>query len=362
MTRFAALFLLPLLTAVALAQSPALPARDAAESESASVRAVRGSALYRQLLPSVAFVRNSAGSGSGWILDTKRKLLVTNHHVVIDSKGIVQDEVQLFFPHYGPDGRLIAEKKYYLDRASRLAIKGRVIDTNPRTDLAIIQAASLPSDAVALKLSRDGAGPADRVHAVGSPGVSGGLWGYTAGGVRQVYEYEWTTNVHSLKLPLKARVVETFTAINPGDSGGPLVNDAGELVGVTQGNWVGASGMSVFIDVDEVRRFADDSGWMAEVQGVRELVRRGRHYLDRGRLERAIADLNRAIELEPNSFRPYEYRGDARRKKGDRAGAAEDYQLALRKSRFGGVDAAVRERIEGKLSDLSVAARGDRRN
>src|SRR5262249_43830818 len=53
---------------------------------------------------------------------------------------------------------------------------------------------------------------------------------------------------------------ETTSPTNPGDSGGPLVNDSVQLVGVTQGANTGARGVSLFIDVSEVRKILKEQG------------------------------------------------------------------------------------------------------
>src|SRR5205085_2336106 len=88
-----------------------------------------------------------------------------------------------------------------------------------------------------------------------NPGGSDALWVYTPGRVRQVYHKRWAAKVGNQELHFEAEVIETDSATNPGDSGGPLVNDAGELVGVTQGGALKANLLSTFIHVNEVKRF-----------------------------------------------------------------------------------------------------------
>src|SRR5207249_11462107 len=98
-------------------------------------------------------------------------------------------------------------------------------------------------------------GPGQRVHSIGNPGSSDGLWLYTSGTVRQVYHKKWQSRGSQRIYSFEAEVVETQSPTNPGDSGGPLVNDQGDLVAVTQGTASGAQLLSLFIDLSEVRTF-----------------------------------------------------------------------------------------------------------
>src|SRR5262249_31491590 len=116
--------------------------------------------------------------------------------------------------------------------------------------------------ATPLRLAQNGVGPGEDVHSIGNPGASGGLWIYTPGKVRQVYQKRWSVNTGGEELQFEAKVVETDSPINPGDSGGPLTNDKGELVGVTQGNISRgqAAAMSMFIHLSEIKTFLKATG------------------------------------------------------------------------------------------------------
>jgi hypothetical protein len=163
-------------------------------------------------------------------------------------------KVIVLFPVY-QRGRVIAERSAYLDLISHgQQYSGMVIARDSRRDLALIQLVQpIPKGAQAIQLSREIAMPGQRVHSVGNPGGSGALWLYTSGTVRQVYHKKWQARTSDGIMNLDAQVVETDSATNQGDSGGPLVNDAGELIGVTQGAAKDAQLMSTFIDLSEVR-------------------------------------------------------------------------------------------------------------
>jgi S1-C subfamily serine protease len=191
------------------------------------------------------------------LIDVDRRLVITNSHVVIitDNFGQVhKDPVTVFFPAV-QDGKVVAERDYYYVPRTQ-AYTGTVKYNDDVRDLAIVQLDALPGGVSALKLAKESSGPAETVHSIGNPGVSGALWVYTFGKVRSVYQHSWNSGpAGSANLKnLRAKVVETNLAINPGDSGGPVVNDYGELVGVTQGYSANANQVSFAIDITEVHR------------------------------------------------------------------------------------------------------------
>ncbi len=210
--------------------------------------------VYQRVLRSTVWIRAYQGqgkvsTGSGSLVDGKRLLVLTNYHVVGENR-----EVTLLFPAYR-DGKLIAEREFYLENLRPLGLRGKVVTRDKKHDLTLVQLGSVPNGARALALAAASVSPGQTVHSIGNPGGSGALWVYTAGKVRQVYHKKWNGKLGDKTEPFEAQVVETDSATNPGDSGGPLVNDRGELVGVTQGGAVGARLLSTFVDVSEVRKF-----------------------------------------------------------------------------------------------------------
>jgi S1-C subfamily serine protease len=123
----------------------------------------------------------------------------------------------------------------------------------------VIQLASIPKGTPALRLAKEGPTPGDRIHSIGSPGVSGALFAYTDGSVKAVYQKKMKAQAKPNDpnaFTIDARIIETSSATNKGDSGGPLMNDKAELVGVTQGMLVGGDDVrpiSFFVEVSEVR-------------------------------------------------------------------------------------------------------------
>ena len=199
--------------------------------------------VYDQTLRATALVVAGDGTGSGWLADPERKLLVTSRHVVDGC-----ETVDVYFPMYRK-GKPVAEWAQYLKEAE--PVRGRVVSTDARRDLALVVLDSVPATARGLKLAADGSGPGDRVHAVGNANIGGARWSYIHGTVRQTCR---------VRLPGPDAVVDTRMvllqlAVNPGDSGGPLVNDDGELVGVVTGFFTAARDVTISIHVAEVKVF-----------------------------------------------------------------------------------------------------------
>lgn len=261
--------------------------------------------IYSQLLKSTALIQNGNSQGSGWVIDRQRKLLITNFHVVYDAKLSTSDGVIVIFPVY-QGKKPIAERSYYQENRAALiadgrAVIARVIDANPKIDLALLEADRLPADVTELKLAAESADPGAALHSIGSPGDSDALWHYTQGHVKQVSKKVWRSRVARDFLRFDMRVVETQAPTNPGDSGGPVVNDQGELVAVTQGGSASASLLNLAIDVSEVRKYLTEVGWMANVRTPEEFSRRAERYLKVWRQDFALQDINAALRLAPDN-------------------------------------------------------------
>jgi hypothetical protein len=208
-----------------------------------------GASVYQKVVRSTAWVHSDRGSGrlatgSGALVDKGRRLVLTNYHVVGDVKSAT-----VFFPQY--DG-----KKVIPDRGRyRTGIAGEVVEIDKEADLALVRIDRVPEGIPELPLAKDSPDPGQSVHSIGNPGKSGALWVYTPGKVRQVYSKRWKAKLDERTvITFEAKVIETDSPTNAGDSGGPLVNDAGQLVGVTQGGAIDAQSISIFVDLSEVKR------------------------------------------------------------------------------------------------------------
>ncbi|MBY0523527.1 MAG: serine protease [Gemmataceae bacterium] len=286
--------------------------------------------LYQKVLRATCWVKvPGVGTGSGWVVDLERKLVVTNHHVVEN-----EDKVTIIFPVF-KNGKLVVEKTAYADERG---VRGKVLDTDVARDLAVIQIIDpLPEGTGELKLAADSAEPSDRVHSIGNPGASDGLWVYTSGTVRQVYKWDW----HHLDLAKKtktfrkAKVLQTQAPINSGDSGGPVVDDKGHLVAVTSSSTMRHNDqpvqlISTGIDVTEVKEFVQQTVRLMDPKTAADFVLRGERLSERGKYSDAISDFSAAIKLDRNHAPAYRKRGWAFGCKGDHDTTIADCNEAVR--------------------------------
>jgi S1-C subfamily serine protease len=172
----------------------------------------------------------SWNEGSGWVVSAKRKLVVTNYHVVGDSK-----EVQVFFPYYVNDRALTARKPYVALIAQGGGSPGTVIAADKARDLAVIQLKSAPSWIKALPVAPQGVTAGERVYNLGNPGGDTSLWQFSASTVLDVRKRELKSKTVKGEIRVRAVIIETDDKkTRKGQSGSLLVNPRGELVGVVQ--------------------------------------------------------------------------------------------------------------------------------
>lgn len=203
---------------------------------------------YQRILPSTVWVLTAdaddqTSTGTGVLVDAEKRLIVTNAHVVGDSRNAV-----VFFPEMKDDQPTVKSKDY-LNNILKLGKQGKVVAINRKRDLALIQLPELPKGAKAIKLADSSTKPGTAVDLIGNPGGSDVLWVYSSGTVRAVYDKKFDSDhgEHDFK------VVETQTQIRPGDSGGPVVNRDGELVAIAQSFSPSAAAVSYCVDISEIR-------------------------------------------------------------------------------------------------------------
>src|SRR4051794_28484241 len=179
--------------------------------------------------------RRSMSLGSGVIISADG-YVITNNHVV--GEHVSQITIAL------PDKR---------------EIKGKVIGTDPATDIALLKipATGLPviawGDSSQLKVG-------EWVLAIGSPfqlsrTVTAGIVSATGRANMGFAEYE--------------DFIQTDAAINPGNSGGALINSRGELVGINTGIYSesgGYQGIGFAVPSKLARKVVDDLMQFGEVR------------------------------------------------------------------------------------------------
>ena len=232
------------------------------------------------------------------------------------------------------NGRPVTSRDYYLKSVK--PIHGRVIDTDIARDLAVIELDEVSADATELKPAPAGASPGERLHSIGNPSISDAMWAYCSGSVRAACHKRWSHLIDRQNVMRDCNVLETTLPINHGDSGGPVVNDNGELVAVVSTfqlfdtNREPVQTMTWHIDVAEVKLVMSRTRRLRLPQTAADYDLRGVRYRLRGRLDLAIADLTRAIQLDPKLARAYAHRAECFLAKRDFVTAGIDCDEAIR--------------------------------
>ncbi len=208
------------------------------------------------LPPGVAWVRAENDSvGSGFVVDTERKLLVTCRHLMADRK-----KVDVFFP-WVERGELVTERAAYLRnrqhlRERGLLVTGTVLKTSDELDLALVGLESLPPGVRAVPLAPHAPRPGEPLRLVGNRVDLDTLWNLSTGPVRAVGRlsdgYFW----RGKKLAVNADVIIGQLPTEEGDSGGPVFDSRGELVGMASALRRQCPLAAVCIAACEVRTFA----------------------------------------------------------------------------------------------------------
>jgi HEAT repeat protein len=216
------------------------------------------SALYSRVLRSSVFVASANGqSASGWLVDRSGKRVITSASVARE-----QTEVVVFFPSTQFNQLVTTPRGYVRFQRGRLytapgmGITAKVISTDPRRNLALVELASLPEGVQQLPLSRQNPTAGQKIHSVGAFGVNmyagnGALWQYGRGEVRTAITLQ--PNGGEEGEPIA--VVEASFATDFGDRGCPVVNDRGELLAMLATPSTRNLNAYIGVDVREVRRF-----------------------------------------------------------------------------------------------------------
>ena len=145
MNPFVRTILAALILSSAIVNPPNALSQSPAKSDSTR-KVLTSEELYEHTLKGTCWVVMQKGSGTGWVLDREKRLVITNAHVVPDT-----DDAKVFFPVKKGDSVQTDPMWYELNSTP---IKAVVIDRDTVKDLALLQLASLPPTAMALPLRR----------------------------------------------------------------------------------------------------------------------------------------------------------------------------------------------------------------
>ena len=171
-------------------------------SESARPRTgLSPNAIYERAESAVVGIQAGNASGTGFVIDAQGHV-VTNEHVVDTAEN-----VEISFAQGGTE-------------------QGRVVATDPSTDLAVIEVDLSGHNVTPLQLDASAdVEVGDSVYAIGNPfGLERSL---TAGIVSAIDRAIEAPNGFTIN-----DAIQTDAPVNQGNSGGPLLDDAGNVIGV----------------------------------------------------------------------------------------------------------------------------------
>ncbi|MDQ3778142.1 MAG: trypsin-like peptidase domain-containing protein [Actinomycetota bacterium] len=193
-------------TIVALADEDPDPVAASADTATPVAEAPSSTAaLYKRVAGGVVQIRAQSGpgaaTGSGFVIDEEGHV-VTNQHVVDDAERVTV---------------------VFADGDER---RGRVVGTDPSTDIAVVDVEAPASELQPLRFgSETSLEVGDPLIAIGSPfGLRGTL---TTGVVSALDREIRAPNGFTIQ-----DAIQTDAALNNGNSGGPVLDSAGRVVGV----------------------------------------------------------------------------------------------------------------------------------
>jgi serine protease Do len=175
-------------------------------------------------MPQGPQTRKATSLGSGFIIDDKEGLILTNYHVIADA-----DEVKVILTE---------------EDADREGIDAKIVGGDAEADVALVKIKTDRKLTAAPLGDSDSLQVGEWVMAVGNPFGHG---------------HTVTKGIISAKervvSPLNqfANYLQTDAPINPGNSGGPLINTSGQVIGINTAINAAAQGIGFAIPINYVQ-------------------------------------------------------------------------------------------------------------
>jgi serine protease Do len=202
------------------------PIVKAAKKVGPTVVGITNKALVRDYFNRTQLVERGSGSG---VIYSKDGLIATNNHVVEGAQELV---VSL------PDGSTYT---------------GKVLGTDPTTDLAVVKIEANGDLPVAEFGDSDSLMVGEPAIAIGNP-LGMEFRGSVTAGVISALNRSVEVGERRFKL------IQTDAAINPGNSGGALVNADGQVIGINSAKIAasGVEGIGFAIPINEAKPILDE--------------------------------------------------------------------------------------------------------
>lgn len=266
----------------------------------------RDHGLAEELMRATGLVRTATSSkrATAWMFSVPRRLAVSTCHAV------------------GPRDTVRVEFR------GKNEVGACVLTRDERRNLALLELDTIPDGVTELKLAEDAAEPGQRVHTVGHPNGAESAWLYSRGTVRQVARTRLIREAQEDGREPLALLLELPPAED--DSGSAVVDDRGQVVGCLSDRESPQQLVRYGAEVSEIRAFLEAAKPWHEPRTATEIRARATLYTRSRRLNRAIADLDVALRLEPQNAAIYHERARVRWMMGDGVKAQEDCGEALR--------------------------------
>ncbi|MFC1549437.1 S1C family serine protease [Nitrospirota bacterium] len=212
--------------------------------------------VYKEKSPAVVLIVASSGSGSSQMgagsVITRDGLIITNAHVVMDSKNRPFRKVSVYTRPEEISGNF--------DKDLRHRHKVSVIDYDRDLDLALLKVGGLGAETGVIDL----ADPMEvmvgaEVVAIGHP-EQGGLWSLTYGRISGQLSDQGKVRGKD--------VYQTDTSVNKGNSGGPLLDGRGRMVGVNTNIARRGAGNLAITGVNFALKSSVVNKWLKQSQGI----------------------------------------------------------------------------------------------
>lgn len=187
-------------------------------------------ALRNRITAATVYVKTDRGSGTGWVVDSKEKLIITAGHVV-DSVSWVR----VITPRKNQDGWITSKTEL---ASVSPPLEAQVIGVVPHLDLAILKVPELQQGASVLPLSTNAPRGGNTVYAVSHAAKVPTIFNFDKGTIEFTgFAAVTTSEPGRPSVKLRAEIFAYQSkGIDRGSSGCALVNSSGEVVGYTTMN------------------------------------------------------------------------------------------------------------------------------
>jgi tetratricopeptide (TPR) repeat protein len=212
--------------------------------------------------------------GSGWVVDRERRLVLTGAELVGERKTAA-----VRFPMPGSE-----------------PASGVVLARDERRNLALFELDRLPREAIAGALAETAPQPGDPLHAITHANRPHLDWLYLGAFLRQVGPVKVSRDEgeEPQGLLLQAQPSD-------GEEGAAILDNHGRVVGQHSGKGPPQQQIAFAVDANEIRSFLKQQQSRWDPRTDADWVARARIFREARATERALHNLDRALEVAPNS-------------------------------------------------------------